>query len=143
MQIAALLERKGHFVATISPDATINDAISELARQNVGALVVSMDERSIDGIISERDIVRALARVGAAILYDPVSTIMSGDVHTSSPDNDVESLMATMTDQRIRHIPVVKDNELVGIASIGDVVKTRIDELVQDRDALVNYIGAR
>ena len=98
---------------------------------------------SIAGIISEREIVRALGRDGAAILDEPVGHFMSATVHTCAPEDEVDSLMTTMTNERVRHIPVTTKSALVGIVSIGDVVKTRMDELLQDRDALVNYINAR
>jgi CBS domain-containing protein len=143
MKISALLAVKGASVVTIRPDASIGDAVAALASHNVGALVVSADGRSVDGIVSERDVVRALDRLGAGILEPQVVTIMSGDVHTCSADDTVESLMAAMTEHRVRHLPVVDDGVLAGMVSIGDVVKNRMEELEQDRDALVDYINAR
>lgn len=143
MKISALLAVKGASVVTIRPDASIAEAVAALAEHNVGALVVSEDGGSIDGIVSERDVVRALDRLGAGVLEPQVSTIMSRDVHTCSPDDTVESLMAAMTKHRVRHLPVVEGGVLAGMVSIGDVVKNRMDELEQDRDALVDYINAR
>jgi CBS domain-containing protein len=143
MKISALLAAKGASVVTIRPDASIAEAVSALGRHNVGALVVSTDGRTVEGIVSERDVVRALDDVGAGILEPPVATIMSGDVHTCTPEDTVESLMATMTEHRVRHIPVVEAGVLAGMVSIGDVVKNRMEELEQDRDALVDYINAR
>jgi CBS domain-containing protein len=143
MRIEELLRRKGGSVATIRPAASVSDALAELARLNIGALVVSSDEKSPDGILSERDVVRRLNDKGAAILDGPVSSIMSTTVRCCSPDNEVESVMATMTEFRIRHVPVLRDGALVGIVSIGDVVKTRIDDLEQERRSLVDYIYAR
>ena len=143
MQVSELLRRKGAFVSVIEPQAPVSRVVHELSHQKIGALVVSSDGKTIEGIISERDVVRAFDEVGAAILESPVSLIMSSQVRTCSPEDTVESLMATMTTHRIRHIPVVEDEELEGIVSIGDVVKTRMDELESDRDALMNYITAR
>ena len=143
MQISALLARKGDAVATITGDMTVTAAVDELRAHGVGALVVSSDGEHIDGIVSERDIVRGLSGQMAALLAEPVRSIMTSKVFTCSPDDDVESLMAIMTERRIRHVPVVRDGVLCGIISIGDVVKTRIDELEKDRKELVDYINAR
>jgi CBS domain-containing protein len=143
MRVSKLLEQKGATVATITGDASVAEAVAELARHGIGALVVSADGDHIDGIVSERDIVRRLADRQAGLLADPVSSIMSTTVHTCSMDDEVETLMATMTDRRIRHVPVVRDGLLVGVVSIGDVVKSRIGELEKDRNELVEYIQAR
>jgi CBS domain-containing protein len=143
MQISELLKAKGSTVFTVKPNATVSEVLGELSRHNVGAVVVSKDGRTIAGIASERDIVRALAREGAAVLTGPIAAIMSVEVQTASPDSELESLMATMTNGRFRHIPVVEDASIVGIVSIGDVVKSRTDELEHDRDLLVDYIGGR
>ncbi len=143
MQISKLLSKKGVFVATIAADATVGELVSELTRRKIGAVVVSGDGSAVEGIASERDVVRALNEFGAAILEEPVRAIMTSDVHTSSPEDTVDSLMVMMTNYRIRHVPVVDHEVLVGIVSIGDVVKTRMEELEKDRDALVNYIEAR
>ncbi len=130
-------------MATIGRDATVAAAVAELARHNVGALVVSTDGRAVEGIISERDVTRALDRLGGTILDKPVHMIMSSEVRTVSPDEKVESLAVMMTEYRIRHVPVLEDGALAGIVSIGDVVKSRIEELEEDRDALFKYINAR
>jgi len=143
MQISTILKSKGPSVATIGRDATVAAAVAELARHNVGALVVSSDGRTVEGIVSERDVARALDSFGGAILEKPIRTIMSSEVQTVSPDEEVESLAVIMTEYRIRHVPVLMDGALAGIVSIGDVVKSRIEELEQDRDALVKYISAR
>jgi len=142
-QISAILKSKGPSVATIRRDATVAAAVAELARHNVGALVVSSDDRTVEGIISERDVTRALDKFGGASLEMAVHTIMSSAVRTVSPDEQVESLAVIMTEFRIRHVPVVEDGSLSGIVSIGDVVKSRIEELEQDKDALFKYIDAR
>jgi CBS domain-containing protein len=141
--ISNLLVDKGSFVATITADATVVDAIGELARHGVGALVVSADGQHIEGIMSERDVVRGLHDRGPSLLAEPVTAIMSSVVHTCLPGDDTDSLMRTMTERRIRHVPVVEDGILRGIVSIGDVVKCRIGELEKDRDELVEYINAR
>lgn len=143
MRVSKLLEQKGAVVATIRGDATVADSVADLARHGIGALIVSADGQHIEGIVSERDIVRRLADREASLLGDPVSSIMSTDVQTCSMDDDVETLMALMTDRRIRHVPVVEDGVLAGVVSIGDVVKTRIGELEKDRNELVEYIQAR
>jgi CBS domain-containing protein len=143
VQVAELLKNKGDLVATVRPDASIRIALHELGRHNVGALVVSSDSKTIEGMVSERDIVRELDRTGAAVLDAVVRSIMSVSVTTCAPEDSVESLIAVMTTNRVRHIPVIEDGSLVGIVSIGDVVKTRMDELEGERAALMNYITAR
>ncbi len=143
MRISALLQAKGSTVQTVRRDATVAEVVALLYRHGVGALVVSDDGVHIEGIVSERDVVRRLHELRGALLVEQASAIMSHDVTTCSPEDDVETLMSTMTDQRVRHVPVVSGGELVGIVSIGDVVKSRIDELQRDRDTLVDYIHAR
>lgn len=143
MQISSLLTAKGASVVTVGPTATVAEAVAELERHGIGALVVSADGVHIDGIVSERDVVRALGHAGGAVLDEPVSSIMTAQVLTCSPENDVESLMSVMTDNRVRHVPVVVDGSLQGLVSIGDVVKSRIGELEKDRQELVEYITAR
>jgi CBS domain-containing protein len=143
MKISSLLAQKGSAVATISRDATIREAVAELGSKRIGALVVSEDGDHIEGIISERDVVRGLAESGAALLDVQVSSIMTEDVFSSGPEDDAETLMSVMTERRIRHVPIVEDQRLCGIVSIGDVVKSRIDALEKDRKELVDYINAR
>ena len=143
MRIRKLLDRKGHTVATITPESTVRQAVDLLHQHGVGALVVSADGRKPEAIVSERDIVRRLHDLGAPMLDGPVREIMSGQLQCAGPDDEVESLMALMTRHRIRHVPVVEDGALVGIVSIGDVVKQRLDELEDDKRALVDYIQAR
>ena len=140
MQIAQLLRRKGPEVATVAPGATVGVALGLLAERGIGALVVSADGRTIDGIVTERDVVRALPERGAALLEEPVSAVMTAEVRTCVPTASVHDLARTMTDHRIRHVPVVADGQMVGIVSIGDVVKARLDELEQERAQLVDYI---
>ncbi|MGH9029290.1 MAG: CBS domain-containing protein [Acidimicrobiales bacterium] len=143
MQVSNLLSAKGSDVATIAPGSPVSEAVAELRSHRIGALVVSSDGRHIEGIVSERDVVRALADRAATLLEAPVSSIMSSTVTTCSPDDEIVSLMSVMTDRRFRHLPVVRDGQLCGIVSIGDVVKHRIGELEKDRNELVDYINAR
>lgn len=143
MRIGKLLDGKGREVVTVRPDSTVWEVIELLDRHSVGALVVSQDGRRPDGIISERDIVRRLHAGGSAVLDGPVSAIMVAELLTAGPDDEVESLMSVMTTHRIRHVPVLSDGQLVGIVSIGDVVKQRVDSLQDDNRALHDYINAR
>lgn len=140
MRIRQLLRRKGGEVATVDAEASVRTALDLLAERGIGALVVSADGRGVDGIVSERDVVRALHRRGAELLADPVSSVMTAQVHTCVPDAGVEELARTMTERRVRHVPVVEDGVLVGIVSIGDVVKARLDQLEEERAQLVGYI---
>jgi CBS domain-containing protein len=140
MQLSTILAAKGDFVATITPDATVAQLASDLARHGVGALVVSADGRSIDGIASERDVVRAVA-TNISAMDAPISSIMTSRVFSAPPEAHVDELMHVMTDKRVRHIPVVdEDGALIGIVSIGDIVKTRLEELEGERAALMEYI---
>ena len=139
MLVDQILEAKGRAVATVTPDATVAEAVAELTTHNVGALVVSSDGRSVEGILSERDIVRGLSE-GAEVLQRRVRDLMATDVSTCNGRSGVEELMSTMTTGRFRHLPVVADGELCGIISIGDVVKARIDELATEAQQLVGYI---
>ena len=143
MQISTLLAVKGTAVDTIRGDATVDLAVAELSRLGIGALVVSSDAQRIEGIISERDVVRKLHEFGDELLRRSVASIMSSKVYTCSPDDSTDLLMSIMTDRRIRHVPVVKDGILAGIVSIGDVVKSRIGDLEKDRAELFDYINAR
>lgn len=137
-----MLRRKPNGVVTIHPDSTVRDLLGQLAEHKVGALVVSVGEGAIDGIVSERDIVRRLHAQGASVLDSPVRAIMTTNVRTCTPSETVESLMVLMTENRFRHVPVVEEDLLIGIVSIGDVVKNRIGELQDERDALTNYISS-
>lgn len=140
MKISAILADKGAFVATISPDATIGELVTQLAAHKVGALVVSSDGRTIDGIVSERDVVRGLVE-NPAITSKSVRTIMTATVHTTTHEAAVDDLMVMMTERRVRHVPVVDEShQLVGVVSIGDLVKSRIGELEGERAALMDYI---
>ena len=126
-------------VVTIAPDATVRELIALLAEHNVGALVVSEDGERVSGIVSERDVVRHL-HADEAVLDKAVRQIMTSDVRTCAAEDAVPELMQTMTEHRIRHVPVVADGRLTGIISIGDVVKSRIGELEFERDQLDHYV---
>jgi CBS domain-containing protein len=140
MLISDVIRSKGDLVVTIAPDQTVKTLIDKLDEHGIGALVVSTDGRTIDGIVSERDVVRRLHRDGAAVLDRKVSDIMTADVRTCGPEDNVEHTARVMTEARVRHLPVVTDGALVAIISIGDVVKHRMDELQVERDQLVDYI---
>ncbi len=140
MQIGQLLRRKSAEVATIDGSRDVRTALALLAEHGIGALVVSADGRRIEGILSERDIARGLHERGAELLARPVREVMTPEVHTCVPAATVTELAQLMTDQRVRHVPVVEDGVLVGIVSIGDVVKARLDELETERRQLVDYI---
>lgn len=140
MQISQLLRHKAPEVATIDGSDTVRSALALLADKGIGALVVSSDGRTVDGIVSERDVARGLHERGADLLAEPVSSVMTTQVHVCPPGASVDALARTMTDHRVRHVPVVADGALVGIVSIGDVVKARLDELEEERRQLVDYI---
>ena len=140
MRITDVLRRKGDLVVTIAPDDTVRALLDALSEYRVGALVVSSGGGRLDGIVSERDVVRHLQVHGAGVLDRPVASIMTTDLHTADPGDTIDDLMVLMTDKRIRHVPVVVDGSLVGIVSIGDVVKHRIEELQSERDQLTAYI---
>ena len=140
MRVADILQGKGADVLTIRPDATVGELLAILAEHNVGALVVTSDGTSVDGIVSERDVVRCMHTQVDAV-DQPVSTIMTADVASSAPEASVDQLMRLMTERRIRHVPVIVDGRLSGIVSIGDVVKSRIGELELEREQLSSYIS--
>jgi CBS domain-containing protein len=142
MNVQSIIGSKGADVATIKQVATLTDAIARLGEHGIGALVVSGDGRAIEGIVSERDIVRAAARNGAACFDATVGSVMSTNVITCALGDGVDRLMGLMTDRRIRHLPVVDDaGHLAGIISIGDVVKARLAELEHENRALSQYIS--
>jgi CBS domain-containing protein len=140
MRVSGILASKGAAVATIAPTARVAEAADELRLHGVGALVVSSDGQRIEGIVSERDLVRRLAERGEHMLDEPVAELMTAEVRTCSPDDHVEDLMRRMTEHRTRHLPVVIDGALAGIVSIGDVVKWRVTELEDEARQLHDYI---
>ena len=140
MRISDVLTSKpSQQVVTISPDSTVRDLLGMLAEHNVGAVVVSSDGEAVDGIVSERDIVRRL-HDDESVLDGAVSAIMTSDVQTCEPSTTVDDLRIVMTERRIRHVPVVTDGRLSGIISIGDVVKSSLDQLKFERDQLDSYV---
>jgi CBS domain-containing protein len=140
MRISDVLSRKpSQQVVTIAPDASVRDLLGLLARHNIGAVVVSTDGQSVEGIVSERDVVRRLHE-DEHVLDGAVSAIMTSDVHSCRADTPVDDLRVMMTERRIRHVPVVTDGRLTGIISIGDVVKSSLDQLQFERDQLDSYV---
>lgn len=142
MKIEDVVRSKGTDVVTIGSTATVREMIDLLAEYNIGSVVVSSDGRHIDGIASERDVVRHLASDGPAVLDATVSKIMTVDVKTCEPSAVIEEVAREMTYSRIRHLPVVVDGELKALVSIGDVVKYRIDQLTDERNHLLGYLHA-
>jgi CBS domain-containing protein len=140
MRISDLLRVKGTKVVTVTPDTKVRGLLQVLADEKIGAVVVSADGASVDGIVSERDVVRAFAQRGAAVMSEPVTEIYTAQVRTVAPETSLDDVMRLMTEHRMRHAPVVVDGALGGLVSIGDVVKNRIDELETERTALSDYI---
>lgn len=143
MQVKHILSHKGREVVTITSDATLSEAARLMARRHIGAVVVKARDGSVVGIFSERDLVCAIADESVAALARTVASRMTRDCATCMEVDTIEELMETMTRGRFRHVPVVEDDQLVGIVSIGDVVKTRIEETVREADSLRDYIAAR
>ena len=141
MPVSVLLQGKGFDVITVTPDTITSEVVALLAERRVGAVVVSADGKKIDGVLSERDVVRALAADGPGALQLPARALMTTEVVTCRMDTTVEELMTTMTEQRQRHVPVVVDGALAGLVSIGDVVKDRIWALEHETRVLHDYIA--
>lgn len=141
MLVAQILREKGGEVFSVGPDITVAQACAELESRRVGALIVCQSERVV-GVISERDVVKAVSADGAASLGRPVSDYMTRDVIFAEPGETVAVLMGRMTDRRIRHLPVLKDSRLMGVISIGDVVKCQIAEATHEAESLRTYIAA-
>jgi CBS domain-containing protein len=140
MYVQSILTAKGTDVLTIEPTASIETAVKLLAERRVGALLVLGPERRVIGIVSERDVVRTVAEAGAAALQLPVSQAMTRKVSTCTLADSVSSIMEQMTNGKFRHLPVVEQDQLLGIVSIGDVVKHRLMEMQQESEALRDYI---
>lgn len=141
MLVAEILKDKGDAVYAIGPDLSLAHACGELDRLRVGALMVC-DKDKVVGVLSERDVVKAVARDGQPALARPVSAYMTSEVIFAAPGETVEILMGRMTDRRIRHLPVLRDGRLAGVISIGDVVKCQIAEATQEAESLRTYIAA-
>lgn len=144
MDVNGILRAKGARVVTIEPGATVEALVRGLREERIGAMVVSRDGRTIEGIVSERDVVRALADRGAAVLGDRVADIMTVSVATCGPNDPVKHVMSEMTRRRIRHLPVVDGGVLAGLVSIGDVVKNRLEEMETEANVLREaYLAGR
>jgi CBS domain-containing protein len=143
MKVADVLRAKGAAVQTASPDTSVVVALHRLKSEGIGALVVSRDGAEIEGILSERDVVRALTDRGARLLDASVGEIMTKHVTTCTPDDHLTAVMAEMTRRRVRHLPVVADGKLAGMISIGDVVKSRLEELELEANVLREVYLAR
>jgi CBS domain-containing protein len=146
MRIADILRRKGTTVVTIPADGTVRELLATLADHDIGALVVvdgdpATGSGSVLGIVTERDVVRRLNQDGDTLLDTKVGEIMTTDLITSRPDDDLDRIAAMMTERRVRHLPVMDGDRLTGLVSIGDVVKSRIEQLEHDRGALEHYIA--
>ncbi len=139
MTVHAILESKGHQIISVTPDATVADAVKVLGDKRIGAILV-MNGSVIEGILSERDVVRVLADRGGSILNEPVSKVMTRKVVTCGRTETVSGLMEKMTQGKFRHLPVVDEGRVIGIISIGDVVKSRVMEYEQEQEALRDYI---
>ncbi|MEX0859794.1 MAG: CBS domain-containing protein [Cucumibacter sp.] len=142
MRVDQILQSKGSKVHTISAEATVAEAVRALNAYNIGALVVTEANGRLAGILSERDVVRRLVGSKAAVLTQGVKACMTPDPITCAPDDTTERLMGLMTTHRIRHLPVVKNGKLIGLISIGDVVKSRIEEVEHEAAALRDYIAS-
>ncbi len=140
MTVRAILDTKGHHVESVQPGAKLSAAVKTLGEKKIGAvLVLNMAER-IEGILSERDIVRVLSERGAAALDEPISNVMTRKVVSCRPTDTVSAIMEMMTLGKFRHLPVVEDGKVVGLISIGDVVKWRVQEYEREQEALREYI---
>lgn len=142
MLVSQILKDKGDMVFTASPGDTVAAVAALLLARKVGAMVVLTDERNVAGIVSERDIVRVVAEVGAEGLARPIAECMTREVVFAEPQESVDALLSRMTDRRIRHLPVCREGRLVGIVSIGDLVKSKIAETVAEAETLKAYISA-
>ena len=140
MHVAAVIKRKGSSVVSITPDRTIADATKLLTENRIGAVLVMDSNESIHGIISERDIIRALSKYGADVLTHKVEQLMTREVQQCSPKDTIAEVMTTMTTRRFRHLPVVEDGKLLGMISIGDVVKQRLDDTELEVETLRGYV---
>lgn len=142
MKVEHILQTKGADVFAVSGATTVKDAVEMLGEKNIGAVVVKSDKGEPAGIFSERDVVRRLRSEGPAVLARPVSDCMTANPLTCTLDTDLDELMSVMTNRRVRHIPVVENGRLVGIVSIGDVVKRKIDCAEREAAALKEYIAS-
>lgn len=141
MHVSAIIGDKGTAVYSVGPDDVVSDAVAMLSNKRIGAVLVTQGDHVL-GVFSERDVIRALSRAGAGIMSQPVKDFMTTDVVTCRRGDSIDHLMGLMTDKRIRHLPVIEDGKVVGMISIGDVVKFRIAEAEAEADALKSYIAS-
>ncbi|MFM8859318.1 MAG: CBS domain-containing protein [Methylocystis sp.] len=141
MSVAHILNDKGHEVIIAKPDSTVSEVTLLLSKHDIGAVVISKDSVTVQGIVSERDIVRQICKNGPQVLQMHIESIMTANVYTARPDDRETELMALMTERRIRHVPVMRDGRLAGMISIGDVVKQRIKEIEREAAEMKAYIS--
>lgn len=142
MKVKDILQMKGSDVSTVSKDRPIMDVVAQLTDQKIGAVVVIDSPGKVIGIVSERDIVRAMGQHGLDIARLTAADLMTSEVKTCSPDESIDAVMTTMTHGRFRHMPVIEKGALAGLVSIGDAVKGRIQDLEHEREALKSYIAS-
>jgi CBS domain-containing protein len=141
MHVAVVLKRKGNRIVSAAPDDSVAAVTRLLTEHRIGAVLVMGDDGQPVGILSERDVVRAIARDGAAALDRPVADLMTRELITAAPDDTVADMMAVMTERRIRHVPIVESGRVIGVISIGDVVKARIDDAELEVESLRGYVA--
>ena len=141
MKIQSILNTKGRDVITVHPETTVRDAVGVICKERIGAVVVVGEDRMIDGIFSERDLIRSINEAGAATLDLPVRDVMTREVQTCTRFDAIIEVMGLMTRRRFRHIPVVENGKLIGLVSIGDAVKARIADAENEAEALKEYIS--
>lgn len=141
MRVADLLKNKGDNIISIPAECSVAEAVKVLCDNKIGAAVVLDKEGNLAGILSERDLCRGLGAEGASLLDQPATSLMTAEVMTCTPDDTVDAIMRTMTEGRFRHMPVMKNGQLCGVISIGDVVKSRIDDLEHEANAMRQYIS--
>ncbi len=141
MHVKSILAEKGNEVLTVAATASVEEAISMLAKHRIGALVVTDANGSIGGILSERDIIRRIAEDGITVLGQPISSVMTANVKVCTENHSINDVMEMMTRGRFRHLPVERAGKLIGVISIGDVVKRKIEETEQEAEAIKNYIA--
>lgn len=143
MKIEQLLRGKNRQVVTVMDHSVIDTLVHRLRQEKIGAVVVSDDDASVHGIISERDVINALAEYGPRALQMTVGELMTKNVTTCGPDDDIRDIMHTMTQRRVRHIPVTRNGRLIGLVSIGDVVKNRLEDMEMEANVLRDYIAVK
>lgn len=141
MTVKSILQEKGSHIHTVRPFATVSEAVRTFMIEDIGALVVSHDDKTVEGILSERDVVIGIAEYGESVLAKPVSFLMTHDVQTCTPDDRITDIKRIMSARRIRHLPVIENGALCGMVSILDVVGERLEEVEADASAMQSYIS--